>query len=261
VRVPIPDDIAAEVMFRHHRICCVCNIPGKAVQIHHIDDNPANNDPANLAVLCLECHNDTQVAGGFGRKLRASEVIKHRDDWIQRVKERKTEVDRILVARMADVIKVEGVLNKPWEPPSGKALLALINSLPDTLRYVYEQARPDWDSGVRSRMMGGTSLVLDVLEQTWIRLAAWYPPNHFGDRPADRYFGEYVMQRHIWNAALGETDGRGTAGRDAGIISAGDTMLDAENAIVDTVRWLATSRLDDFDFDAWLARWDAVNKE
>src|SRR5450759_1785546 len=115
-------------MFRHHRICCVCNIPGKAVQIHHIDDNPANNDPANLAVLCLECHNDTQVAGGFGRKLRASEVIKHRDDWIQRVKERKTEVDRILVARMADVIKVEGVLNKPWEPPSGKALLALIRA-------------------------------------------------------------------------------------------------------------------------------------
>lgn len=108
---------------------------------------------------------------------------------------------------------------------------------------------------------GGTSLVLDVLEQTWIRLAAWYPPNHFGDRPADRYFGEYVMQRHIWNAALGETDGRGTAGRDAGIISAGDTMLDAENAIVDTVRWLATSRLDDFDFDAWLARWDAAKKE
>jgi hypothetical protein len=261
VRVSIPDDVAAEVMFRHHRICCVCNIPGKAVQIHHIDDDSANNDPANLAVLCLECHNDTQIVGGFARKLRAPEVFKHRDEWVQRVKERNAEVDRILVARMAAVAAVEPPKDTPWEPPPEKALLALINSLPDTLRYVYEQARPDWDSGVRAQMMGSTSLVIDVLEQTWIRLAAWYPPNHFGEMPAGRYFGEYVMQRHIWNAALVEPDGRGTAGREAGIISAGDTMLDTENAIVDTVRWLASCRLDGFDFDAWHTRWKAATKE
>lgn len=260
MRVSIPDEVAAEVLFRHHRICWVCNIPGKTVQIHHIDDDHANNDPANLAVLCLECHNETQVTGGFGRKLRAPEVIKHRNDWVQRVKERKAEVDRILVARMAAVTVVDTASNDPWQAPSEKGLLALINSLPDTLRYVYEQARPDWDSGVRPLMMGGTSLVIDVLEQTWVRLAAWYPPNHFGDKPADRYIGEYIMQRHIWNAALGEPDGRGTAGREAAIISAGETMLDAENAIAETVRWLASSRLDNFDFDAWHIRWKAATE-
>jgi hypothetical protein len=159
---------------------------------------------------------------------------------------------------MAAVTEVKASPNEPWEPPSEKALLALINSLPDTLRYLYEQARPDWDSGVRPRMMGGTSLVIDALEQTWVRLAAWYPPNHFGDKPADRYIGDFIMERHIWNAALGEPDGLGTGGREAGIISTGGTMLDAENAIVDTVRWLAASRLDGFDFDAWLVRWKAA---
>ena len=264
MRTPIPEDVAAEVLFQHHRTCCVCNIPGKTVQIHHIDDNPANNSMSNLAVLCLECHNDTQVTGGFGRKLRPPEVTKHRDEWIRRVLDRKKEVDRIVVAQMAAIEPASSPKkpneDKPWEAPSERALLALVNSLPDTLHYAYAQARPDWDSGARARMMGGTLLVLDVLEQTWIRLAAWYPPDHFADKPANQYFGEYVTHRHTWNAALGEPDGRGTGGREAGIISTAATLSDVEDAVVETVRWLSTCRLSDFDFDAWVARWDAAKQ-
>lgn len=84
MRIPIPDDVAAEVMFLHMRTCCVCNLPERAVQIHHIDDNPSNNAVDNLAVLCLQDHEYTQVRGGFGRKLRAPDVIKHRDEWVRR---------------------------------------------------------------------------------------------------------------------------------------------------------------------------------
>ena len=68
-RVPISADLAAEVMFRSDRTCCVCNVRGKTVQVHHIDEDPSNNLVESLAVLCLECHNDTQIKGGFGRKL------------------------------------------------------------------------------------------------------------------------------------------------------------------------------------------------
>jgi 5-methylcytosine-specific restriction endonuclease McrA len=65
-RTPIPDDLAAEVLFVADRTCCVCQERGKAIQIHHIDENPSNNTFENLAVLCPQCHNDTQLVGICG---------------------------------------------------------------------------------------------------------------------------------------------------------------------------------------------------
>jgi hypothetical protein len=51
-----------------------------------VDENPANNDPENLAVLCLDCHRDTQIRGGFDRKLDEGQVRLYRDDWLERVR-------------------------------------------------------------------------------------------------------------------------------------------------------------------------------
>ncbi len=84
-RIEIPRDIEAQVQFLSDRTCCVCRVKGKPFQIHHIDEDPANNDPQNLAVLCLECHNETQIRGGFGRKLNANQIILYRDDWLTQV--------------------------------------------------------------------------------------------------------------------------------------------------------------------------------
>ena len=61
-RVPIPPEIAAELLFASDHTCCVCRDRGRAVQIHHIDEDPANNTEENLSVLCLLCHDDTQRA-------------------------------------------------------------------------------------------------------------------------------------------------------------------------------------------------------
>lgn len=80
-REKIPSDIAARVLFFSNRTCCVCRSPGKPVQIHHIDDNPSNNDESNLAVLCFDCHRETQIKGGFDRKIDADQIILYRDDW------------------------------------------------------------------------------------------------------------------------------------------------------------------------------------
>lgn len=80
-RMPIKRLIAARVLFGSDRTCCVCRIRSKPVQIHHIDDNRNNNAIGNLAILCFDCHGDTQLRGGFGRKLEAEQVILYRDDW------------------------------------------------------------------------------------------------------------------------------------------------------------------------------------
>lgn len=34
--------------------CSVCG--GKPAERHHIDRNPLNNDPGNIAILCRPCH-------------------------------------------------------------------------------------------------------------------------------------------------------------------------------------------------------------
>lgn len=80
-RIPIPRQVAARVLYLADRTCCVCRTPGKQVQIHHIDEDPSNNIESNLAVLCFDCHNLTQVAGGFGRRLDADQIILYRDSW------------------------------------------------------------------------------------------------------------------------------------------------------------------------------------
>jgi tetratricopeptide (TPR) repeat protein len=82
-RTEIPPELAAEILFRSDRKCCVCHKIG--VQIHHIDNNPANHAFENLAVLCLNCHNETLIQGGFQRKLDAKQIILFRDSWLAQV--------------------------------------------------------------------------------------------------------------------------------------------------------------------------------
>ena len=90
-RAEIPKGIAARVLFLSNRTCCVCRREGKPVQIHHIDENPANNTISNLSVLCFDCHRETQIRGGFDRKLDSEQVILYRDDWYAVISQRRAD--------------------------------------------------------------------------------------------------------------------------------------------------------------------------
>ena len=118
VRVEIPRNLAARVQFRADRTCCVCRVPGKPLQIHHINEDPSDNREKNLAALCLECHDLTQISGGFGRKLDGEQVSLYRDDWVQ------------LVAR-----KRGGALEREVDDlPDEEARLTFITSVTEALR-------------------------------------------------------------------------------------------------------------------------------
>lgn len=80
-RESISPELAARVLFLADRTCCVCRVRPKPVQIHHIDEDPSNNTLENLAVVCFDCHRETQIRGGFDRKLDAEQVILYRNDW------------------------------------------------------------------------------------------------------------------------------------------------------------------------------------
>lgn len=80
-RTTVPNIVSAKLLFMSDRTCCVCHTKGKPVQIHHLDEDPSNNVIDNLAVLCLDCHNETMVKGGFHKKLNSDQIILYRDDW------------------------------------------------------------------------------------------------------------------------------------------------------------------------------------
>lgn len=107
-RVPIPQELADEVMFNHNNTCCVCHDPNKPTHIHHIDENPANNDKNNLAVLCFDCHNKTQITGGFGRQLNAGQITLYRNQWLEIVKEHNKNLTLVQSS-------IEQCIAKCWE--------------------------------------------------------------------------------------------------------------------------------------------------
>jgi hypothetical protein len=105
VRTTIPADIAAKALFLSDRTCCVCREHGRPVTIHHIDDDPSNGDIENLAILCLDCHRDTQLRGGFDRKLDAYQIRLYRDRW-QDVVEQKWQAELILPVREPPLLQI-----------------------------------------------------------------------------------------------------------------------------------------------------------
>ncbi len=80
-RIEIPERISAKLLFLNRHRCCICREPRKAVQIHHIDENPSNNDIQNLAVLCVECHSIVSGNQGFGKNYSKKEIILFKENW------------------------------------------------------------------------------------------------------------------------------------------------------------------------------------
>lgn len=97
-RTEIPRDIAARVLFESDRTCCVCRQRGRPVQIHHIDEDPSNSASENLCILCFDCHRDTQIRGGFDRKLDAAQIVLYKEEWLDKIgrRDRSGRADEIV---------------------------------------------------------------------------------------------------------------------------------------------------------------------
>jgi hypothetical protein len=237
----------------------VCRERGKPIQIHHIDDNPANNDALNLAVLCFDCHDDTQIRGGFGRKLDAAQVIQYRDDWNNRVDQRRNAADTIAAAGQAGHVQPPFEQTRRNRLPEPRQLTNYVRTLPAILRDVYARSKPKWDSGVTQVMNEGSRDVVDVLEQILVTLAEWYPPGHFGGRTPRDYMNAMTASRYVWHRAHLEPNGSGTGGTIVRTITGGCVMDDLEEMVSDMVSSLA-DHLDDFEFADWRAEWNSARK-
>lgn len=261
-RVPIPHDTAAEIMFISDRTCCVCNERGKPVQIHHIDENPGNNVIENLSVLCLECHNDTQIRGGFGRKLNSPLVIRYREEWIARVKKRREDADALAISKTApepvlspQIPKVE---TKPHSEIKDHQMIAFIKSLPSLRRDLENQAQPELDTGVTSRMVEASYKYIDSMQGILVALAEFYAKGTFGDNIQD-FFSEQISLRFAWHRSHIEPHGPGTGGTIVNIMICGSVRDDAEKMVEDMVMSLAGLG-DILNWQDWQAQWRGTQK-
>lgn len=121
--MPLSPEVAAMVLFKSDRTCCVCRVKGKPVQIHHIDGDNNNNKVENLAVLCLDCHTETQIKGGFHRKLTPDLVKLYQDNW-------ENIVGRDIIKTMIDLHKKE-----PKERRNMEILTSAVESLKENKQY------------------------------------------------------------------------------------------------------------------------------
>lgn len=259
-RMAISAKLSAEIMFQSDRTCCVCNERGKAVQIHHIDENPANNFVNNLAVLCLECHNDTQISGGFGRKLNGGLVTKYRDEWIKRVDVQRIEADSLSISRLSGSAKpAKKVGTVPYSEERSKAILEYINSLPAFRKEQKKKAQSEWDSGVTARMVNASYDYVDTLVGVLVTLASFYPEGNFDDDDPHKFFSEIISSRYSWHRAHAEPYGPGTGGTIVNVLTASDVISDVEKMIKDMSMSLVGYD-DQFDWKNWPRLWGEENE-
>lgn len=256
-RTMIPVDLAAEVMFIADNTCCVCRERGKALQLHHINEDPSDNVVANIALLCLECHNDTQVKGGFGRKLSALLVARYRDEWHVRVVTRRAEADAQAVSRQVghQIRSRHSAAKQPAQEPR-EAPLAYINSLPAFRSELRKHAQPEWDSGVTSRMVIATNGYIDALQGILVTLSQCYSPLQFGNNSPQEFFAEAIASRFAWHRAHSEPSGPGTGGTIVSIVCSGNVAADVERMVEEFATSLAGYN-ESFDWRGWPAKWRA----
>ena len=267
LRVPIPNQVKAYVLFASDRTCCVCEQRGRPVQIHHVDEDPSNNDLSNLAVLCLLCHNDTMVRGGFGRQLTASLVATYREAWVARVAERRRQADALTVQRQTSPSYVELPRGESLTVSQPEALTvedmsAYIETLPETLQVAYANAREGW-GGSTYEMNRASYSVIQVLQAMILALSRGFPKEHFGEAGAASFFEDFISQRFTWRRALAEPHGPGTGGTIVGLEVGLGVMRDLEGAVQDIVRSLkgrGHGPENAMYMDEWSKRWTAAKE-
>ena len=257
-RIRIPEQIQTQVMCVSHNTCCVCAEMGvgKHVQIHHIDGDRNNNAFENLAVLCLECHNKTQLKGGFAKQLTPKLVTEYNNNWRDRVRARRNRYDEMI----ANLNPKNGLSSSslPEHKKPKSPHLVFIDSLPELKETLLDQVSEKMDSGWFSTMAGGCYDYIESSIAILVALSGYYSTSPFGNQSPQKYFSEIVSSRCQWHRAIAEPEGPGTCGQMASFIVASSVQADVEKMVEDMVYAIVLGKRDigdSFDFPSWLKRW------
>jgi hypothetical protein len=151
---------------------------------------------------------------------------------------------------------------KEWNIPSEARVVGFLNALPSIRRAAIAAAQPRWEMEITSERLQGYDDAIDILESAWLRLAKFYPPNHFGERAADRFFSEFVAGRFEWHYQRCEPRGPGSSGSIVYVTTGGLVLNDVAKAIEETVEglFIGFCLFPFFDLKKWRSDWDEAGR-
>lgn len=260
-RTKIPEDTANHARWLSDNTCCICHERRKKIQLHHIDEDPQNHVIKNLAVLCLECHDETQKTGGVTRKLTRSYVVKCRDKWLKTVGFRRKEADKNDIKRRIGEKSSDG---QPRDKRQSR--LDFIQESNYEFEEIFIKSLPKFKTELlqqRNEKISGQVTTIDIVEahreyinalmSILTKIADFYHPEYFEDLSPKEFFEKIISERYsIYNMAS-EPYGKGTVGTIRSILSSTFHRKDVENLIEIMVEGLVG--IGDFDYDDWQQLW------
>jgi len=262
MRITLSRELSSDILFKSDRTCCVCQIRGKRVQIHHIDEEPSNDDPENLSVLCFDCHDETQIRGGFGKHLKSSVVRQYKDDWILRVNKRRIQADTFAVSQMGStVIPTDAEATASTEDPANQTSKGSLNDyigpLPSVKKALHEKSQAGWDTGNTREMIEANNDFIDGLQGIIIGLMGHYDNKFFDEQNPHEILSEIISSRFSWHHLYLEPLGPGTGGTIVRITCGGCVSADLDRMIIDMVCSLSGYE-DSRGFNRWKQKWEGV---
>ena len=140
------------------------------------------------------------------------------------------------------------------------AQVRLVNALPELKLAVYRACTEGWSSPVTLDMREANYDMVDFLEFTWLKLAEFYPRNHFAGKDAEKYIRQYIRDRFSFHWSKHEPAGPGSGGTIVGVLAGGDVISDLEGLIQDTMHSLFFDSAT-LDLDDWMLRWKNAGHE
>ncbi len=87
-RIKLPRELEDAILYKSAKTCCVCRIPRAPVEIHHIDQNPANNVEKNLIAICRNCHDEAHTKRVLSKNLTPDRLLDFKRRWENEVAQR-----------------------------------------------------------------------------------------------------------------------------------------------------------------------------
>ncbi len=89
MRIAVPKDIEADVLFKADHTCSMCHNTAAGIQIAHLDNNHSNFAENNLIALCPNCHGKAHNKSPITKGFSPQELIKYKENWEEIIKERR----------------------------------------------------------------------------------------------------------------------------------------------------------------------------
>jgi hypothetical protein len=241
-RKKIKEEDADQLLFDVDRTCCLCTLPGKAVQIHHIDGNHQNNELTNLIVLCLECHDEVTRGPSLGRGISKGYLLLKKQFWTEKVSEFRSSTLSIKLEPSA--VNNICLTSSEYELKGEEEVKEALYSYLTFFRASRAKSQIFLDVGTTASNNMAMNVMMDDAIVALASLADYFPPGHFGASPK-QYFERWARDLSGLHFNISQ---RGDYGTMIGYVTASKTLTSLEAFFLEMSETLA------FDYD-WYQDW------